>query len=291
MSSVPVSGESDEAAAPKLVPYVPREHAASPLFDLGETLVSPGASAALAAHGLVADAFFARHASGDWGEAEDFDRKGNAFAVTHGITRFSIDSVYPLAGGERLFVMTTPDRTRTGMLLEHELEEHEVSAREGYAHWAHQYDHEVNPLIAIETPYVEQILAELPIGRALDAATGTGRHALRLAQRGARVAAIDQSPEMLAEARAAAARLELEIDFRLGKLDDPLPFESDQFDLVICALALCHVANLRGAVREFAPGGAQGSGGTTQSYFATICANSAVPDIVPARMACASSRR
>jgi ubiquinone/menaquinone biosynthesis C-methylase UbiE len=146
------------------------------------------------------------------------------------------------------------------MLLEHELTEHEVSAREGYARWAHQYDREVNPLIAIETPYVEQILTEIPIAQVLDAATGTGRHALHVAQRGAHVAAIDLSPEMLAEARAAAVRQGLDIDFQLGSLDEPLPYADTQFDLVICALALCHVANLRGAVREFArvlkPGGA-----------------------------------
>jgi SAM-dependent methyltransferase len=260
MSSSPVPDESRAADDPKLVPYVLRESAAAPLFDLGETLLSQGASVALAAYGMAADMLFARHASGDWGAAEEFDQQSNAFAVAHGITRFPIDSVYPLPGGELLIVRTTPDRTRTGMLLEHELKDQEVSAREGYAYWAHQYDREVNPLIAIETPYVEQILADLQISRALDAATGTGRHALRLAQRGAQVAAIDQSPEMLAEAQATATRLGLEIDFRLGTLDDPLPFETAQFDLVICALALCHVANLHGAAREFArvlaPGGA-----------------------------------
>jgi len=260
MSSIPVLNESRAADDPKFVPYVLREPATAPLFDLGETLLSHGASMMLAAYGMVADMFFARHASGDWGAAEELDRKSNAFAVAQGITRFPIDSAYPLPGGELLIVRTTPDRTRTGMLLEHELEDHEVSAREGYAHWAHQYDREVNPLIAIETPYVEQILANLQIRHALDAATGTGRHALRLAQRGVQVAAIDQSPEMVAEAHAAAKRLGLEIDFRLGTLDDPLPFENAQFDLVVCALALCHVANLHGAVREFArvlaPGGA-----------------------------------
>ncbi|MEP7187811.1 MAG: methyltransferase domain-containing protein [Roseiflexaceae bacterium] len=260
MSDVPVPDELCEADTLNLVSYLLRERTASPLFDLGETLVSPRASVALATHGIVADVFFARHASGDWGAAEAFDRKSNAFAVAHGITRFPIDSLYPLPDGTLLIVRTTPDRMRTGMLLEHELEEHEVTAREGYARWAHQYDREVNPLIAIETPYVEQILAELPIARALDAATGTGRHALRLAQRGVQVAAVDQSPEMLAEARAAAACLGLTIDFRQGTLDAPLPFEAAQFDLVICALALCHVANLRGAIREFArvlrPGGA-----------------------------------
>ena len=67
MSGVPVSDESHGAAAPKLVPYEHRQRAASPLFDLDETLVSPAALEALAAHGMVADVVFARHASGDWG--------------------------------------------------------------------------------------------------------------------------------------------------------------------------------------------------------------------------------
>jgi ubiquinone/menaquinone biosynthesis C-methylase UbiE len=240
------------APTQRFTPYPLREPVAAPLFNLGETLISGAASAALAAHGLAPGPFFARHASGDWGETEAFDRNANDFAVTRGITRFLIQSAYRLPGGEPLIVMTTPDRTRTGMLLEHELEEQEVSAREGYARWAHQYDREVNPLIAIETPYVEQILDELRVEQALDAATGTGRHALRLAQRSIRVTAIDQSPEMLAEARTSAARLGLAIDVQQGTLDEPLPYADAQFDLVICALALCHVADLRGAVREFA---------------------------------------
>ena len=133
MSTVGAPHESDAPAGPKLVAHVLRVLAAAPLFDLGETLVSHGAATALAAHELAADTFFARHASGDWGEVEEFDRKGNAFAVAHGITRFLIQSAYTLPGGELLVVMTTPDRTRTGMLLEHELEEREVSVREGYA--------------------------------------------------------------------------------------------------------------------------------------------------------------
>jgi ubiquinone/menaquinone biosynthesis C-methylase UbiE len=260
MSITPAPSGASEANAAKLVPHVIREHAATRLFDLGETLVSRDAAAALAAHELAADAFFARHASGDWGEVEEFDRASNMFALARGVTRFMIQSFYPLPGGELLMVMTTPDRARTGMLLEAEFEDREISAREGYAQWAHQYDQEVNPLIAIETPYVEQIIADLPIADVLDAATGTGRYALRFAERGVRVAAIDQSPEMLAEARAAALDRGLEIDFRLGSLDEPLPYEDAQFDLAICALALCHVENLRAAASEFArvlrPGGA-----------------------------------
>jgi SAM-dependent methyltransferase len=229
-------------------------------FSLGQTSVSQRAAAALAAKGLNADTFFARHAAGDWGAAKAFDQRGNAFALAHGVTRFLIQSAFPLPDGELLLVMTIPDRTQTAMLLDQEFEDTEVSAADGYARWAAYYDHEVNPLIAIETPYVEQMVSDLKIGTALDAATGTGRHALRLAQRGIRVTGIDQSPEMLAMARASATRAALAVELHLGSLDDPLPFVEEQFDLVICALALCHVQNLRGAIREFArvlrPGGA-----------------------------------
>ncbi len=146
------------------------------------------------------------------------------------------------------------------MLLDREFEDSEVSAAEGYARWAASYDREVNPLIAIETPYVERMVSDLTIGTALDAATGTGRHALRLAQQGIHVTSIDQSREMLAMARASATRAAVAVELHLGSLDDPLPFAEGRFDLVICALALCHVQNLRGAIGEFArvlrPGGA-----------------------------------
>jgi SAM-dependent methyltransferase len=228
-------------------------------FDLGKTLISSNAAAALAEHGLAADAFFARHAVGDWGEAEEFDCKGNAFALEHGITRFPIQSCYRLPGDRLLLLLTTPDRSQTGMILDSEFADRDVSTQKGYAYWAHQYDQEVNPLIAIETPYVEQILATLPIDHALDAATGTGRHALWLAKRGIQVTGFDQSPEMLAEAQAAATRNRLPIDFQPGSLEERLPFIDAQFDLVICALALCHVEQLQAAISEFArvlkPGG------------------------------------
>jgi SAM-dependent methyltransferase len=229
-------------------------------FSLGQLSVSPLADAALAANGLSADTFFARHAAGDWGSAEAFDQRGNAFALAQGVTRFLIQSAFPLPDGELLLVMTTPDRTQTAMLLDREFEDTEVSAAEAYARWAAYYDREVNPLIAIETPYVERMVADLRIDTALDAATGTGRHGLWLARQGIHVTGIDQSPEMLAVARARAAQSELAVDLHLGSLDAPLPFADAQFDLVICALALCHVQNLRGAICEFArvlrPGGA-----------------------------------
>jgi ubiquinone/menaquinone biosynthesis C-methylase UbiE len=128
----------------------------------------------------------------------------------------------------------------------------EVSVREGYALWAASYDQEYNGLIFVEEPQVDRLLAQLSFTRVLDAGTGTGRHALKLARRGANVIAFDQSPEMLAVASLAAQREVLPIDFHLLSLDDDLPFEADQFDLLICALTLSHVPNLAHALAEFA---------------------------------------
>jgi ubiquinone/menaquinone biosynthesis C-methylase UbiE len=128
----------------------------------------------------------------------------------------------------------------------------EVSVREGYALWAASYDQEANGLIAIEQPQVERLLAPISFTTVLDVGTGTGRHALAFARRGARVTALDQSSEMLAVARQAAQREGLSIDFHLQSLEDELPFASQQFDLLICALTLSHVHHLPEVLGEFA---------------------------------------
>ncbi len=128
----------------------------------------------------------------------------------------------------------------------------EVSVQEGYALWAASYDQEKNGLIFVEERQVDRLLAQLSFTRVLDAGTGTGRHALKLARRGAHVTAFDQSPEMLAVANLAAQREALPIDFHLLSLDDGLPFEADQFNLLICALTLSHVPDLAHALQEFA---------------------------------------
>jgi ubiquinone/menaquinone biosynthesis C-methylase UbiE len=133
-----------------------------------------------------------------------------------------------------------------------ETEFQEVSVQEGYALWAASYDQEKNGLIFVEERYVDTLLAQIPFTRVLDVGTGTGRHALKLARRGASVTAIDQSPEMLAVARQAALRDGLPIDFQLASLDDGLPCEALQFDLLISALMLSHLPNLAQALHEFA---------------------------------------
>jgi SAM-dependent methyltransferase len=91
-------------------------------------------------------------------------------------------------------------------------------------------------------------------GRTLDAACGTGRHARHLADLGHEVLGVDLAPEML---RRAAANVP-EASFLEADLHD-IPAPDDYFDLVVCALALAHLLDLRGGVAELArllrPGG------------------------------------
>jgi SAM-dependent methyltransferase len=124
----------------------------------------------------------------------------------------------------------------------------------GYRIWADYYDVDDNPLLPVEQPVVQGILAGLPVGRALDAACGTGRHSRYLTQLGHRVVGVDTSMDMLAKARAAAP----DVLFCQGDLH-ALPVGDRAVDLVVCALALAHVPQLTGVFAEFArvlsPGG------------------------------------
>jgi ubiquinone/menaquinone biosynthesis C-methylase UbiE len=79
---------------------------------------------------------------------------------------------------------------------------------------------------------------ELPKrARALYVAAGTGGHALKVVERigeGATMIGVDESVEQLelARAKASAARLAGQADFRAGQIES-LAFEDEQFDLVI----------------------------------------------------------
>lgn len=128
----------------------------------------------------------------------------------------------------------------------------EVSVQEGYALWSSSYDQEKNGLIFVEEQHVNRLLTRLTFTKVLDVGTGTGRHALKFARQGLSVTALDQSPQMLEVARQAAQRESLSIHFQLHSLEHDLPFEAQQFDLLICALTLSHVPDLAHVLREFA---------------------------------------
>jgi ubiquinone/menaquinone biosynthesis C-methylase UbiE len=120
-----------------------------------------------------------------------------------------------------------------------------MTTLEGYDQWAPFYDEPGNQLLEIEEPLVREILDGLPVGVALDAACGTGRHTAYLASLGHEVIGVDSSPEMLARAREKVPRAE----FHEADLYD-IPLADDSVDLVVCAIALSHVPDLARALGE-----------------------------------------
>lgn len=123
-----------------------------------------------------------------------------------------------------------------------------IQVRTGYDRWAVVYDHDANPLIALEEPQVRAALGDVRGLAALDMGCGTGRHALWLAQQGTHVTAVDFSEGMLAEARQKpfAERVKL----LQHDLHEPLPFGDQEFDAVVSGLVLEHIRDLDGFFSE-----------------------------------------
>ena len=123
----------------------------------------------------------------------------------------------------------------------------ERTVREQYAAWAAEYDAPGNPVVMAEEPVVRGLLAQYPVGVALDAACGTGRHAEYLGSIGHEVIGVDVTPEMLEVARTKvpAAR------FELADLT-ALPLPDDAVDLAVCALVLTHFTDLEAPLAEIA---------------------------------------
>lgn len=123
-----------------------------------------------------------------------------------------------------------------------------VPARDGYDRWAAIYDDEDNPLILLETPHVDACLGDVRGRDVLDVGCGTGRHAIRLAARGASVTAIDFSRAMLD--RAARKPGAGSVRFLAHDLHTPLPFGDAAFDLALCALVGEHIDDLSALFAE-----------------------------------------
>lgn len=114
-----------------------------------------------------------------------------------------------------------------------------AAVRAGYDRWASIYDHDANPLQALEGPKVREAVGNPDAMNALDLGCGTGRHALWLAAEGAAVTALDFSEGMLDQARRKPGADR--IRFIAHNLHTPLPFEAE-FDLVVSGLVLEHLA-------------------------------------------------
>jgi ubiquinone/menaquinone biosynthesis C-methylase UbiE len=104
-------------------------------------------------------------------------------------------------------------------------------------------------MAAVEAMVVYSLLRGIPFQDVLDAGTGGGRYALRLARMGKRVTGSDSSGQMLKIARTRAGQLGVGVQFNQATVL-ALPYRDQSFDLVVCALTLAHVKELPEAIRE-----------------------------------------
>ena len=84
------------------------------LFSPGQTVATPGALSALMQACQSPSFFLDRHITGDWGDCDDEDAAANDQALTDDSRIFS---VYHLATGEKIWVITEADRSSTCILL------------------------------------------------------------------------------------------------------------------------------------------------------------------------------
>ena len=87
------------------------------LFPLGQIVATPGALDALAQAGQSAHEFLTRHATGDWGQVDEDDRRENELSLREG---FRLLSAYRLSTGVKIWLITEADRSATTVLLPEE---------------------------------------------------------------------------------------------------------------------------------------------------------------------------
>jgi hypothetical protein len=82
-------------------------------LPLGKVLATPGAIQLLRERGEHPFDYLARHATGDWGDLCEHDRRENERSLKHG---WRIVSSYPV-GEKCIWVITEADRSVTTILL------------------------------------------------------------------------------------------------------------------------------------------------------------------------------
>ncbi|WP_344682373.1 class I SAM-dependent methyltransferase [Saccharopolyspora taberi] len=99
-----------------------------------------------------------------------------------------------------------------------------------------------------DRPAVLEVLRDVRGKRVLDAACGPGLYAEELLGRGAEVVGFDASPAMVELAR---KRVGDRARIDQARLGEELPWPAEEFDLVLCAMAIHHADDRRAAFAEF----------------------------------------
>ena len=137
-------------------------------------------------------------------------------------------------------------------------------------------------------PVGEEVVRRVAIGkgeRVLDVAAGTGNAAVRAAQAGGTVTAVDLTPELFQAGRRRAADAGVEIEWIEGDAEQ-LPFADESFDVVVSTFGVMFAPRHAVAAREMArvlrPGGRIGLAtwtpqGTVADMFWTVAAEMPPP--------------
>ena len=83
-------------------------------FQLGRTVATRGALAALFEANQEPLGLLARHQAGEWGDLDEEDKQENEFSVKRALRIFS---AYTLSTGVKVWVITEADRSQTTILL------------------------------------------------------------------------------------------------------------------------------------------------------------------------------
>ncbi|PKM83034.1 MAG: hypothetical protein CVU89_02595 [Firmicutes bacterium HGW-Firmicutes-14] len=103
-----------------------------------------------------------------------------------------------------------------------------------------------------EEPFFRELFSGSGAASVLDAACGTGKHAIMFRSWGMQAAGADVSREMIRKARENARKEGLEIDFRISGLEELDSVFSARFDAVTCmGNSLPHIKNQEGLSRAF----------------------------------------
>lgn len=123
-----------------------------------------------------------------------------------------------------------------------------VSAMEGHTIWAHQYDAEINPLLALDTRVASEFMGPVAFRRFVDVACGTGRWMRYLRERGGNVFGGDACEAMLSVAKRKGG-LRGRCVLAQATL---LPFIEGFADVTICSFAAGYLPDLTVAAHELA---------------------------------------
>lgn len=128
-----------------------------------------------------------------------------------------------------------------GSLAKPEITPKHISTEKLYEVWAPTYDTYPNVALRLEEQVMPELLGDVKGQKILDLGAGTGRWAIPLAEKGAKVTAVEPSPEMLKIMKSKAQKLDLKLRIIPTNAEE---FESsEQFDCILLNFVLSYIDN------------------------------------------------